>query len=292
MSESSPINQIISDVLDAPIILVSKRGHGKSTSLMTIIDELKQNSPNIIVKTFDISQVWYHKAPVKYRQRVTVPLIQMNGIANIGDCVYEIGSLSKDVRRRFVAWIISQDYRLRYELGLRSGKEAIEILPKIIYILEEANTYFGSYSLRKNDDYTATLNDFISVGRNYGLSAFLVVTAEVGELSPSLRRRSTRLIGRIVNDYDMRMLNRKMKALGDAANRMPKYHWIYYNGEASKPFRIRDEVKTVPTDFKVYGEKENGKISKSAELSTATKYGIVVLITFLVSIILFHVFFK
>jgi len=274
MSESSPINQIISDVLDAPIILVSKRGHGKSTSLMTIIDKLKQNSPNIIVKVFDISQVWYHKAPVKHRQRVTVPLIQMNGIANIGDCVYEIGSLSKDVRRRFVAWIISQDYRLRYELGLRSGKEAIEILPKIIYVLEEANTYFGSYSLRKNDDYTA------------------VVTAEVGELSPSLRRRSTRLIGRIVNDYDMRMLNRKMKALGEAANRMPKYHWIYYNGEASEPFRIRDEVETVPTDFKVYGEKENGKATKSAELSTATKYGVVILITFLVSLIIFHIFFK
>lgn len=243
------INTIITDVQRRPIILLSDRGHGKSTSLMTIIQELKRKHPKVIVKVFDISQAWYHRAPLAHRQRITPEKLIRVDFHNREDCVYEIGSLPSDFRRIFVALIVNQDYKVRYEMGIRYGIESVRKLPLIIYIFEEASCYFGSYSLRKNDDYSPALNDFISVGRNYGLGAFMVVTAEMGELSPSLRRRSTRLIGQVSNDYDMRALNRKSKGLGKKALKMPRFHWIYFNGEESEQFRIRDEVNSIPRDY-------------------------------------------
>ena len=243
------IDTIIEDVLRRPIILLSDRGHGKSTSLMTIVQELKKKHPRIIVKVFDISQAWYHRAPLAHRQRITPEKLMRVDFHNREDCVYEIGSLPSDFRRVFVSLIVNQDYKVRYEMGLRYGMDAVKKLPIIIYIFEEANCYFGSYSLRKNDEYTMVLNDFVSVGRNYGLGAFMVVTAEMGELSPSLRRRSTRIVGQVSNDYDMRSLNRKSKGLGKKALKMPRFHWVYFNGEESKPFRIRDEVDAIPKDY-------------------------------------------
>ena len=245
------IDQIIEDVQRRPIILLSDRGHGKSTSLMTIVQELKKQHPKIIVKVFDISQAWYHRAPLKHRQRITPDQLVTVNFHNLDDCVYEIGSLPSDFRRVFVSLIVNQDYQVRYEMGLRYGIDSVKKLPLIVYIFEEANTYFGSYSLRKNDEWTMVLNDFVSVGRNYGLCAFMVVTAEMGELSPSLRRRSTRIVGQVSNDYDMRSLNRKSKGLGNTALKMPRFHWIYFNGEKSEPFRIRDEVEGVPGDYKL-----------------------------------------
>lgn len=247
---------IIKDVFDAPIILLSKRGHGKSSSLSTIIMKLKKKHPKTIIKVFDLSLFWFNKSPLKHRQRVTVEAIKRNGVANIGDCVYEVGSLSEEMRRRFVAWIINKDYRFRYNMGLKLGIESVRRLNRIIYIIEEANCVFGSFSLRKNDEFSAALKDFISVGRNYGLSAFMVCTAEVGELSPSLRRRSTRLIGRITSDSDLRALNRRAKNLGNIAIKIPKYHFVYHNGEISPIFRVRDEVETRPTDFITEKKKE------------------------------------
>lgn len=243
------IDKVIDDVVvRRPIILLSDRGHGKSTSLQTIIHRLKEKHNKIIVKVFDISLAWYHKAPVKWRQRITLESLMNEDYLNIPDCVYELGSLDKDVRRWFVSTIMNQDYKSRYDLGIDDFK-ALKDLPVIIYVLEEANTYFGSFSLRKNDGESKILNDFISVGRNLGLSAFMVVTAEVGELSPSLRRRSTRLIGRIINDYDLRNLNRKADNLGKTCSSLPRFHWIYFNGSVSETFRIYDEVESVPVDF-------------------------------------------
>ena len=47
----------------------------------------------------------------------------------------------------------------------------------------------------------------------------------------------------------MRSLNRKSKGLGNKALKMPRFHWVYFNGEESEPFRIRDEVVNVPRDY-------------------------------------------
>ena len=245
------IDLIIEDVQRRPIIILSDRGHGKSTSLMTIVQELKKKYPKIIIKIFDISQAWYHKAPVQHRQRITFEKMVKVDFLNLDDCVYEIGSLTKEVRRMFVSLIIKQDYQVRYEMGIKYGIKSVGQLPIILYLFEEANCYFGSYSLRKNDEFSQVLNDFVSVGRNYGLNAFMVVTAETGELSPSLRRRSTRLIGQVSNDYDMRALNRKSKGLGNKALEMPRFHWVYYNGRVSEVFRIHDTVENVPEDFEM-----------------------------------------
>lgn len=281
------IDLIIEDVQRRPIIILSDRGHGKSTSLMTIIQELKKKHPKIIVKVFDISQAWYHKAPVKYRQRITFEKLMSVNFLNLDDCVYEIGSLSKELRRMFVSLIIKQDYQVRYEMGIKYGIKSVGQLPIILYLFEEANCYFGSYSLRKNDEFSEILNDFVSVGRNYGLNAFMVVTAETGELSPSLRRRSTRLIGQVSNDYDMRALNRKSKGLGNKALDMPRFHWIYYNGQVSEPFRILDLVENVPKDFEVKRDSpKQVEVTESKGMSTLSYIVLTAIAVFLLTVIL------
>jgi len=313
MDNQDPIEQIIDNVLSKPVILLSARGHGKSTSLMTVIKRLKEKHPKIVVKVFDVSQVWYHRAPLKYRQRIINDKSAF--WENIDDCIYEIGSLSDEDRRLLVGLVVMQDYFSRYDLKLKKGEEYIKTLPQIIYVFEEANTYFDSYSLRKKEKYTPAFRDFVSVGRNYGLSAFLVVTAEIGELSPGLRRRSTRLIGQIVNDYDLRMLNRKVKqlgssfkeraiklildkskneelafeeldkeirGLGDLCSRLPRFHWIYYSGPISEIFRIRDEVTNIPQDYEVKVEvAEPQKRQRSSKEQIAIGFIIGFVITFI-----------
>jgi len=321
MNNRDPIEQIIDNVLSKPVILLSARGHGKSTSLMTVIKRLKEKHPNIIIKVFDVSQVWYHRAPLKHRQRIINDRSAL--WENISDCIYEIGSLSDEDRRLLVGIVVMQDYFLRYDLKLKKGEEYIKTLPPIIYVFEEANTYFDSYSLRKKEKYTPAFRDFVSVGRNYGLSAFLVVTAEIGELSPGLRRRSTRLIGQIVNDYDLRMLNRKVKqlgsafkeraiklildkskkeeqltfeeldkeirGLGDLCSRLPRFHWIYYSSPISEIFRIRDEVTNIPKDYVI-----NIKVEEPQERPCSSKEKFVkgIIIGAIITIILLYLSFR
>ena len=107
------IDQIIEDVQRRPIILLSDRGHGKSTSLMTIVQELKKKHPKIIVKVFDISQAWYHRAPLAHRQRITPEDLVRVNFANEDDCVYEIGSQPSDFSLVLLSIIVNQDYKVR-----------------------------------------------------------------------------------------------------------------------------------------------------------------------------------
>ena len=88
-----------------------------------------------------------------------------------------------------------------------------------------------------------------------------MATAEVGELSPKLRRRCSRLYGRIESDSDLARLRRKDKEAANLVKTLPKYHFVYYSGEASKPFRIRDEVNQTPRDIvQVKPRKEHRKL--------------------------------
>jgi len=246
------IDDIIEDCLRIPILFISEAGHGKSSSLKTIINKLKKKYPSTSVKAFDISMSWYQKAPLPHRQLITPEGFENEWFENVDDCVYEIGKLTKDDRRKFVADIIKSDYDSRREMVKEHGLKYVQDLARIIYVFEEANTYFDSYSLRKGDDYSTTLSDFVSAGRNFGLRGFLVVTAEVGELSPSFRRRTTgRLLGKIINDYDIRRVCRGHKDMEEVLRTMPIYHFVYHRGGFSDVFRILDTIQTTPFDVKI-----------------------------------------
>jgi len=248
---SSTLDEIVGDIHNVHIILNSVNGHGKTSSLRTIIKHLKKSEPGIIIKIFDISQAWFHRAPVEHRQRVTAATLNRGAVVNEGDTVYEMGSLTKDQRRAFVASVIKLDYQTRYETGLRFGIDAIKGLPFIIYVFEEASCYFDSWSItmRKNDPWSSILYDFVMVGRNYKLRAFLVVSSEQGELCPKIRRRSTRLLGRIESKEDLSYYRGKDPRLAEVVKSMEKYHFIYWNGNGFGPFRIKDLVKSVPVDY-------------------------------------------
>ena len=252
--EKTLIEQIVEDIKQAHVILNAKNGHGKSSSLMTIIKRIKEDDPRTIIKVFDVSYVWFHRAPLKWRQIITIQDMEnfvnnRGSFYNVDDCVYEMGDLTNELRRFFVAIIIKQDYEVRREIVKQRGLGAIKEIPRIIYVFEEADTYFSSRSLNKNDDAAHYLGDFIKVGRNFGLRAFCITTAEVGELGTKLRRRAEHLIGRIISDGDRGFFNRKSKGLGIRALGLPRFHWIYFNGEESEVFRIYDEVTTVPEDY-------------------------------------------
>ena len=278
-----PIERISEDIEEFPIVLIAKRGHGKSSSLKTIlkriIEDRELNGESLILKVFDISQSWYWNSPTKYRQRVTLDTIKSGRVENIGDCSYEIGELSKDDRRSFVASILSQDYTERYQLGIRYGADTLKGLPLILYIFEEASTYFDTYSLRRSDIASKILNDFISVGRNYGLNGVFVVNRMNGELSTGVRERSALLIGRISGDGELSSLRRSTnKRVRELAQSIPKYHWVYFSGYESEPFRVRDEVNHRPEDY----NKIRKPITKSVKelIAYLTILGSVLIVTY------------
>jgi hypothetical protein len=264
--DKPPFSKIAEDITQLLILFLAVRGHGKSSSLRTVLKHIRQERPDIVFKIFDVSQAWFHNAPVELRQMVTTSALRSKQIANLDNCVYEMGSLSEAQRRAFVASIVAQDYRERYEIK-RKNHGKIEGLPWVVYIFEEANVYFGSYSFRKNDAFSPVLQDFVSVGRNYKLSAFLVATAEQGEISPSLRRRVSRLYGRVESVSDLNALKRKDKGASKIVATMPKYNFLYHSGESFGPFRIRDEVAQRPRDHIVVEMPEESPYQRPLGLS-------------------------
>ena len=243
----SEFEVLIKEIQAKHLVLVAERKHGKSTSLKTFIKFVKEElGDRVLIKVFDVSQSWFHCAPVEHRQYVTPTSFPVN----VGDCVFEMGELSKDARRALVGEVLSLDYRERQRVKRVGGEAEIAGLPMILYVFEEANTYFDSRSLIRKDAYATVLTDFVSVGRNYGLGGVLVVTRMVGELAPGIRERSNLLLGRITGAGELRSLsgltNKGFMALARAVK---KFHWVYWNGGGLGPFRIRDLVKSVPVDF-------------------------------------------
>jgi len=245
------IDKIIDDLHDVNIVINAVNAHGKSSSLKTIISRLKEREPKAMIKIFDISQAWYHNAPVKYRQRITWETILKSGFLNIHDCVYEIGNLTKDQRRIFIMIIVNQDYQARYNMGLQYGIDAVKKLPRVYYVFEEATNYFGSWSLKKNDAVAPILYDFITVGRNYGLRSILAVTREIGSLSTDIRDISPKILGHIEAKSDLSFYKSKSKELFNTISTMPKYYWIYCYRSISEPFHIPDLVENTPEDYKI-----------------------------------------
>ena len=245
----SEFEVLIKEIQAKHLVLVAERKHGKSTSLKTFIEYVKRAlGDGVLIKVFDVSQSWFHCAPVEHRQYV----MPGSRPVNVGDCVFEMGELSKDGRRAFVGSVLSLDYHERQRLKRVGGEAAIAGLPMVLYVFEEANTYFDSSSLIRKDAYATVLNDFVSVGRNYGLGGVLVVTRMVGELAPGIRERSNLLLGRIMGAGELRSLSGLTnKAFMITARAVERFHWVYWNGEGLGPFRIRDLVKSAPVDFEL-----------------------------------------
>ena len=237
---------IAKDSKQALIQLVSEAGHGKTSSLRTIIQHVREKHPDIVFKIFDVSQAWYHCAPTKWRQLVTREKIQRGLVANVDDCVFEMGSLSDAERRMFVGEIIKRDYEKRYKAKL---KRELDDFPLLAYVFEESNIYFGSYAFRTNDGYSAIFQNYVSVGRNYKMRGFLIATAEQGEMAPSLRRRTRKIYGRIISKPDL--IAAKRVGITADLTKIPKYHFHYFDGETGQGYtqRIPDLVKNVPQDY-------------------------------------------
>ena len=247
MENTQFYDKIADDVQKVLIQFISEAGWGKTSSLRTIIKYCKEKHPELEFVILDVSQAWYHNAPVKYRQLVTREKLAKQQVANITDCVYEMGSLNKDEKRAFVGEIIKRHYEKRYQAKLEGR---LEEYPFLIFVMEESNIYFGSYSLRTNDQYSPIFQDFVSVGRNYRMRGFLVATAEVGEMSPSLRRRSRRIYGRIESEGDLSRIRKKNKELAKyIGSEIPRYHFVYYGDKVYGPVRVPDLVKNTPQDY-------------------------------------------
>ena len=239
------INDIQKDILQ----FISMRGHGKSTSLKTIVKKCREAHPELQWLIFDVSQTWYESAPVKYRQLVTRERIKAGQIVSVPDCVYEMGSLTEQERRMFVGTIIAQVYRRRYNMKL-NDPIAYAQLPTMVFVVEESNVVFGSYSFRVKDWISPVLADFVSVGRNYKLSAILVATVEEGEMSPSLRRRSRRIYGRLVAEGDIARVRKNNKAMAKyLSEEIPRFNFVYWGDRFFGPVKVPNEVKTPAKDY-------------------------------------------
>lgn len=265
--EDSFYDSIIKDTKQSLLLFLSERGHGKSSSLKSIVKECKERNADITLKVFDPSQTWFKKSPLKYRQYITREAIKQGRIKNIGDCVYEIGLLSEEERRVFLGMVIMQDYRRNYEMSMNEPDKFKKECLWTIYVIEESNTIFNSYSLRKNDWVSPVLQDFISIGRNFKLGAFLLATAEEGEISPSLRRRSRRIYGRLVAEGDIARVRRTDKKMAEyLAKEIPRFNFVYWGERFFGPVHVKDTVTTTPMDY--IGEPDEGAQGSGSALNS------------------------
>jgi len=243
----SEFNRIITDLESVPLIIDGMRDHGKTSSLKTLVQYIKEKRPTWIIKVFDISLAWYHQGPITYRQLVNRDSFK-GLLQNKGDCLYEMGKLNDDGKRTFIATIINNDFLTRYNAKIKDP-DFEDNYPWILYIFEEGNTYFDSKSLIRKDWQKDTLKDFISAGRNYKQAAILVATRVSGEVSPGYRNRCAYLLGRITGKEEKQAIG---KATSDEtlkmAEKLKRFFFVYYNGTPSKPFRIKDLSKGAPKD--------------------------------------------
>lgn len=233
--------EIAKDCKTSLIQFIGEAGIGKTSSLRTIIDYIKTRHPEIQFVIFDCSMAWFHNAPVKYRQLVTRERIQQGKITNEYDCVYEMGMLSEEEKRFFVGTVLQQHFNQRYEAKIKDG--TLNNFPHVCFIYEESNIYFGSYSFRRNDQFSQIFQMFVSVGRNYKMRGFLIATAEQGEISPSLRRRTRKIYGATISQGDI-MTAKKIGITIDIST-LPKYTFHYYGHTVKVP----DLVSHEPEDF-------------------------------------------
>ena len=242
------LKKIVEDLYLYPVVCVAQRGHGKTN----LIKNMVKSAPEIVWKIFDVSQAWYHSAPVKYRMWVNPESTYKENVRN---CVYELGQLSEADRRAFIAYIIGQDYDARYMGVFIDGPEVIEKIPLIVYIIEESNVIFNSYSLNKVDEVGEVLRDFISVGRNYGLNGVFVTTASMGELSTRIRRRASLLMGQVLGGSELGAIRRRAnKETVEKVKSLKRFEFLYWNGTTSQKFMSSKYEGHVP-------ESLNGKPS-------------------------------
>ena len=180
--------------------------------------------------------------PPLHQELVTLDKIMKGQVANLDNCVYELGSMSKQQRRAFIGEIMLSDYTKRYESKL---KGELDSYPLMLYVFEEADVIFGSYSMRTNDQYSPVFQQYVSVGRNYGMRGFLISTAEQGEVAPSLRRRTRKIYGRVISKADISS-TKKQGVLVDLT-KTEQYHFTYQHHTQ----RIPDTCNNTPTDYQV-----------------------------------------
>jgi hypothetical protein len=72
------------------------------------------------------------------------------------------------------------------------------------------------------------LSDFISIGRNFGLTGLFITTACRGELATRILRRSEFILGRLNSAEDIRLIKSlKGRMVADSTKELPKHSFIY-----------------------------------------------------------------
>lgn len=234
---------ICRDLRTSLLHLVSEPAHGKSNFIKSIVSYAKSHSKygDLEFVVVDPSISWWHNSPLEKRQRVNRRTLCNGSISNEYDCVYYVGELSDIERRAFVGELLGQHQRQRTKSALEG---TLDDYPTLVLILEEADTYLSSYSLRAKDQYASILNDFVSISRNLKIRGIAISTASTGSVSPSLRKRSRKIYGRVINEGDLNEARR----IGNTVDlrRIQKYTFTYDN-KIKEPNLVKQHT---PQDYR------------------------------------------
>lgn len=244
---------ILKEIMKSGMLIVGGRGVGKSTSAKVITTEILKKDPMTQIKILDPTSTWRwnFSDSVRYQSIDESTRFIYDGNKSI---IFDVGLIDEYDVMSFIEKIILNDYLRqrdrKEELGGYNDKS-------IIYVIEEAQSVLGSYSLRRKGG--RKMLKMISEGRNYNL-AFILIGQRMANISTSaLERMQGFLMGKMTGARDLSKIRRVCGRVTGIVDEIPQLNdvgeFIYWNGSSSYRFNCpRYECDTSPIEWKMKPE--------------------------------------
>jgi hypothetical protein len=217
----STLDLIKAGLRDKPLLIIGARSAGKTVMAKQIVGLVNGEYQ---VRVFDPSLVWWRGSPLKTRYHV--PAVADVWVPNLVDAVYDIGGIDGARRAELITLVIGSEYTRRYQSSLHSP--ATKLIPDLTVVEE------GQSSFNKWDKLSEPIHDWVSVGRNYGMSG-IVITQRPAEIDTKIVERCNLLVGYIEGHNNFNKI--KGATDGDFIKKVKKlengsHDFLYWDGRA------------------------------------------------------------
>lgn len=182
--------------------------------------------------------------------------------------VYRLNLKTESERIEFIKNVFEKDLERQKRLFDKFEGDKTK-LPKIIYIVEEANTILSTYSIREG-----FFKDFVAFSRNFNIASIYVMQ-RLSDSSPKVIERIPNIaIGKTVGSNDLRRIKDIIpKKHSKTANFSKKWYFNLFFNDNLIPF-LPEKFKGQPTHEYYIQQKTKGIFIKHTDYAVASVRGL------------------